>query len=331
MVEDAATVADDAASNLEPLHGAKMQLDDMIESAKKSGNRSEARALTGIKESLLKQMDDGSDAYKEGRRIYARYSKPLDIFDNSELGKIAKMGDVTAETVDKRVFGSMKAMRRARATLNQVDPSGETFNQLHRAYIERRIRKVMSPAVQGADDAEMATLGLPGNTPAKLVTALFGNKTERDVIRAALPTEEMRRNFTFLEDALRRAATGRPGGSPTAPNQVAWEQILRGGFWRRLAKEPIDTLASVGQPAVQARQIRAAAEAVYNPRYAAEVANARKIASKPLVSARIISHLLSKISAAQMKDEQPEATLQIRGPQGDPAAYVGPRGAGGRQ
>jgi len=67
----------DNATSVQGMHWLKTAVDDMIGSAKRSGDAEMAKALTGLKTDLLKGMDAMSPGYQLARQTYEAMSKPI--------------------------------------------------------------------------------------------------------------------------------------------------------------------------------------------------------------------------------------------------------------
>jgi hypothetical protein len=71
----------DDTTSVEGLHYVKMALDDAISSAKASGSKTEARALTKLQQDFLQGMDAMSPDYAAARTVHAQMSAPINQMD----------------------------------------------------------------------------------------------------------------------------------------------------------------------------------------------------------------------------------------------------------
>ena len=67
----------DPKNTLRGLHETKIALDDMIETAMRSGETNQAKTLIGMKERLLKDMESASPEYRTARQTFAGDSELL--------------------------------------------------------------------------------------------------------------------------------------------------------------------------------------------------------------------------------------------------------------
>jgi len=306
------TTGEDVLSNLEPLHGAKVQLDDLIDAAKRGENRSEVAAMTEIKRSLLAQMESnrvpGGSAYKAGREAFAEASAPINVFDQTTGGQIARMQDAQLSKVRRATFESVERMEQMKALSFEIDPSGKQWGAMLRDQVSERLKRIQ-PKV--SDIAAPEAARLPRNVPANLSNAIFGNAEERRIIIKALPTEDARKNWFALEEALNLAAIGRPGGSQTAIRELVAKKHRKKGIVQGLTKfmsAPIRSIAEAGSDVAFDANMRALAELAYNPRWLPEMTKIRKLSTKPTDQARAVVQILNRIVTLAAQD-QPEETV----------------------
>ena len=136
------------------LHYMKMGLDDMIESARRSGDNSAARAYTIMKNELLGEMDRAIPGYRQARDVFAGHSANKRAL---ELGRDAANPSTHPDEIAKTLAGMSQGER-------------EFFR---RGFVQRIIEQV-----ENAPDK--------GNA----VGRIFGNTAKRARLRAVLGDEE---------------------------------------------------------------------------------------------------------------------------------------------
>lgn len=306
------------ADDLEKLQGVKEVIDTRIAnlstqprptSAMKKANRE----VSGIQDLLLEQMDIASPTFKEARATFARESIPVDSLRNSIVGKIANLDETQIKRVAQSIFDPAETnpeiVKAARTAITKADP--EAWDLLIRAEITRRMGKVN---VLGEDLSLIGGETLQ-NVPGQLKRAIFGNKQSRDVLFAALDTEQ-RQSARFLEDALTRASLARPGGSQTGVRNEIRSRLDRGfmAAVRRFITAPVDTAADVGGDLARANRIRAIAEVAYNPDWVKEINRIRRLAGN---QERKWLEILGKIEASIPAPQAIAGAQVIRSGDGD--------------
>lgn len=99
-----------------------------------------------------------------------------------------------------------------------MDP--EAWDGLMRVELERRLGSIKPDAISGA--------GLTvENLPDQLNRAIFGNQKQASILKNSASPEQLK-NLNYLQTALKRASTGRLGGSQTATRTEIIERLRRG-------------------------------------------------------------------------------------------------------
>jgi hypothetical protein len=199
-------------SDLERLHIAKMELDDMIAGTRESslGNTAKAR-VTEIKNQLLQQMDAASPKYGEARAIYADLSPGLERVKEGLTGKVSDLGQLQAQKAAQTLFGPSsgpQAITEAKAQLQQASP--EAWQALKRSFIQ--------DAFESAQKETASNAGGIVNVGGKFRSLLLGTPQAAKRIEAALEPGE----FSALKDlgeVLDAAGRVKPIMSDTAWNQ----------------------------------------------------------------------------------------------------------------
>ena len=234
----------------------------MMVRAEVAGDNTLARDLVGVKKTLLSEMDSFSPNYGQARKLFAKNSPGVEELENSIVGKIADVKDTQLKTISGKLFDptetNPEVIRRAKKLIEDQDP--QAWKDITRLEFEKRLGKVKAD-VEAGNTVE--------NVPGQIQRAIFGNQKQRKVLYSGLDTET-RKNVRYLEEGLKRAAKGRPGGSQTATRQVL-EKELRGsgisGMIRGYLKNPINTLAETGEDAIYNARVGALAEVMFDPKW----------------------------------------------------------------
>lgn len=260
--------------SLRQLQKAKFQLDDMIE---KFGDgalgNSVKREVVEIKQALVKQMEDASPIFKEAQNRFQELSPAVRELDDSILGQVSKVDDVSIKNIAQKIFDPKgaatdpTAIRKAKKIIDNVDPGA--WDDLLRVELNRRV----SAMVETIGDADLATKNIPG----QLKRAIFGNPKQRQALFAGM-SKEQKKNFVFLEDVLKRAESGRQAGSPTELFRQSTER-LKGisGKLRDRIFNPIKSIQETGESAIFDRNARKFAEIMFNPKFEPRLSKLRKM------------------------------------------------------
>lgn len=177
---------------MKALHYGKMALDDMIDSAVRSGNNQAARNLTTLKNQWLDEMDRISPDYAQGRKIFAGHSANQRAL---EMGRQATKAH--PDQIKKDLDGLSKSEQ-------------EFYRQ---GYSQRIIEEI-----EGASDK--------GN----VVNRIFGTKIKRDRMRAILGDEkyeELAQRYKLESDMYQTYADVNVG-SQTAQRTAAQQDLNEG-------------------------------------------------------------------------------------------------------
>lgn len=202
-------------TSLKGLHGAKMEIDDIIGNARQTGlGNTVKRNYTRIKQSLLQQMDEASPAYRTAREIFSDYSTIPEALQGTKLAKLAKLEGDAQEKAAYYLFSpaqsSPEAVNIARHYI--VNEGGEeAWNALLRTYINTAFDKASKESMSG--------IGV-SNIGGRLRSYLFGNRQQRKIIEAAMTTEQKAYFGNFME-VLERTGLLFGKESATATRQVA--------------------------------------------------------------------------------------------------------------
>jgi hypothetical protein len=131
-------------TSLKVLDLAKKDMDDLISTAQRSGEKNATRLITQSKSNLLDVMDNLSPDYKAGRNLYSEGAKPLEALKNSNLGKIADLSDTQLKTVSKTIFDPSQTDPKVLADLQKriTSANPDVWNRIVRNEMERKLGMV---------------------------------------------------------------------------------------------------------------------------------------------------------------------------------------------
>ncbi|MGI9501851.1 MAG: hypothetical protein ACR2RE_02180, partial [Geminicoccaceae bacterium] len=201
-------------ADLPTLHGAKLELDQMIEGAnlsKKLGSTTKAK-MVEVKNALVSQLDEASPDYAKARATFADLSPGVQRVREGVTGTIAELPDQQLRTAANRLFGkgkiSPRAAGEAKRQLQAADP--DAWQAIKRGFMEEQWLKAQKEMVDG--DAP--------NRGAKFRQTLLGDKKQRQILQATLEEDEFQA-LTDLGDVLEATGRVKRVGSDTAMNQEA--------------------------------------------------------------------------------------------------------------
>ena len=279
---------------LDQLQSAKRTTDTAIDNmgglVPSTAQSNAKRLLTQVEKLYVDQLGKLSPEFKAANKEFARLSKPLNDLEESLIGEVVKISDSKLRNVSTTLFNpkeaatSPLAIKQAREVIEKTSP--EAWNDILRVEINRRIAGVTKLADEFPE--------LAGNEPGLLKRALFGNPSQRNALMAGL-NKEQKKNFTYLEELLRRAETGRAAGSPTTAFTQAKENLkgtsvaLRDFIFR-----PLESLQRTGETGLFNRNVAALTEVMFNPNFAPQLSKLRKLDPNSPAAARALTQLLNK-------------------------------------
>jgi tRNA threonylcarbamoyladenosine modification (KEOPS) complex Cgi121 subunit len=279
---------------LDQLQSAKRTTDTAIDNmgglVPSTAQSNAKRLLTQVEKLYVDQLGKLSPEFKAANQEFARLSKPIDDLQNSLIGEVIKVDDAKLRNISTTIFNpkeaatSPQAIRQAREVIEKTSP--DAWNDILRVEINRRIAGVR----QLADDLPE----LIGNEPGQIRRALFGNPSQRAALMAGL-NKEQKKNFTYLEDLLRRSESGRAAGSPTEGFRRATEK-LKGAFvvLRDVIFRPLESLQKTGETGLFDRNVAALTEVMFNPNFAPQLSKLRKLNPNSPAAARALTQLFKR-------------------------------------
>jgi hypothetical protein len=91
-------------NSIKMLDYAKRKIDAKITQAQNFGDNDAVRVLTASKNKLLNKIERFSPEYKKARKIYNELSKPIEEVENSQIGQISRLKDISLKNVSKNIF-----------------------------------------------------------------------------------------------------------------------------------------------------------------------------------------------------------------------------------
>ena len=280
-----------AGGDLQKLHNAKLEIDQTINSFGEGavGNTTK-RFLTDVVKDLTDNLTTQSPSYRAAKDEFQRLSGPVNKIQDSQIGKIANMDDIQLKSVAQKIFDPSETnpniIISARKVINDADPLA--WKAITRAEIERRMGRIR------ADIGSPNNIQAVENIPSQLFNSVFGNKKSRDVLYAAVDPDT-RSNLKYLETALKRASSGRPGGSQTGIRSEI-SQELRGGVAqsiRDFIRSPIDKSISVGEGAAFDVKVKALSNVLFDPSWKVEMKKLRGLNPESPAAKKAFDNLIN--------------------------------------
>lgn len=128
-------------NSIKVLDVVKKKIDGLMDAAKRSGNKDDARLYKKAKDLLVREMDEISPDYKKARAIYSEESPLIDTLRNRQIGKISRLKDDQIKQVGNIIFDSSdfdkKSILRMATEFGKENP--ETWNRIIRNYMENAL------------------------------------------------------------------------------------------------------------------------------------------------------------------------------------------------
>ncbi len=285
------------------LHESKRSIDDMIGAAVRKGENALAKDLIEVKQSLIGEMGEFSPNYDTARKRFAAQSPAVEALENSLIGRVSKLKDTQLKNVTSTIFDptdvgtSVPNVRAAKKAIESVDPGA--WGDVVRLELEKRLGSARSSLEQVGETTQ--------NAPGIMKRSLFGPKKKRDILYAALDTEQ-KKNLRYLEEGLDRASKGRPGGSPTATRQRFAKEIS--GTAGNLAHlfRPLKGASEAAQEFNFNKNAFALSRIMFDPKWKPDMRKLRKFKPDSPESAAMFSDMMTRAA----KDFKRPAAQAIR-------------------
>lgn len=172
---------------LQRLHFAKMNLDDQIGRARRSGAGNQVRALTQLKNDLLAEIDNQNPSYFKARNVYAGDSAMIDAMDQG-----INLFKMSADEIDEVMSGMSQAEK-----------------DLFKLGGVRAIREKLDSVYMNSDASRR----------------LLGTKANRDRLGKIMDNPESFIRQALAEGEFSRTRQMVTGGSQTSTNLAAQETL----------------------------------------------------------------------------------------------------------
>jgi len=190
-------------------HNVKMDLDDVIEAAKRKGKLAQVRQLQTVKESLLETIEEQVPEYRTGREAFRRMSEPITELDESLAGEAIKQAEKIAPNLGNTLFGkasSPQAIRQARKLITAYNP--EAWDAVVRGHLQQTFEEMAE-----------SSIGEAGNIGGMYRKKIFGSMAKKSMLKNALSTQQYQ-SLNDLMDVLQATGRAFKGQSITAQRQV---------------------------------------------------------------------------------------------------------------
>jgi len=201
------------ASALRDLHYTKLGLDKMIEGGMHGPGPTQKRMLVGLKNELLKVMDEASPAYAKARETFGHMTPNIKSVQDGIISKVAGLKDEQALEAARMVFSDGRSPAAVERMRNLFVKSGleDDWNAL----LASHLRETFSKAGQ-----EFATTGGAVNQAPKWRAMLAGNPRQYRLMEKAMSPQQFSAFNDMMDvfDAMGRTA-GAGAGSQTMARQ----------------------------------------------------------------------------------------------------------------
>ena len=209
-------------TSLKALDNVKKQIDSIINTAERGETsiaKTDKAVFTQIKEALLQQTDAVSKEYATARGIYEAGMPNVTSIEKSILGSLSKQNTEQFYDVGKLLFSanrsSVKDVALAREMFNKAGLTNE-WNQIVRSHLERNFNAVLKEE----------SVGNIYNLAGKFYNKIWGNKTQRNIMKEALKsTDDFGENFVELMTLFSATQKAMKENSATAFYQQAIKEL----------------------------------------------------------------------------------------------------------
>ena len=319
ILDEAGEVIGYEPLTLRQLHGAKIEIDEMIAAKGEDGlGPTTKRYLTQIQKALVDEMKGTSPEYEAAAAKFAELSPPVTALREGVFGRLSKLKDTQLRQASGILFDAAETnpevMTQAIRTLRSVEGGDEIVMGLLRTELEKRLGKLQTSLLDAATTGGRKLENLPQH----LLRAVFGNSQQKKILMGALGemSPDARRNAKWLEITLDRAGAGRPGGSQTGIRAEITRR-LRGGALaiRDFFRKPLDSSLGIGEEAVFSTKVRALGDALYNPDWVPDMRRIRLLGTTSDEAASAFEELLNTIVGVNAKIGAVKQSVTVAGRQ----------------
>lgn len=199
---------------LRDLHYTKLALDKLIgDAAQGSYNKTSRGSLIGLKNELVRLMDEASPTYRQARETFAHLSPNITSVQDGIISKVAGLKDEQALEAARMVFSDGRSPAAVERMRNLFVKSGleDDWNALLASHLRETFAK---------SGQEFATSGGAVNQAPKWRAALVGNPRQYRLMEKAMSPQQFRGFNDMMDvfDAMGRTAQA-GAGSQTMTRQ----------------------------------------------------------------------------------------------------------------
>lgn len=238
-------------TDYQKLHSIKESFDDIISGAfglqESNAARRAAGDLMDVRSTFRNVLKSAHPGYAQGAAEYVKSTIPINELENTALKQVLKRDNSAAPVrYVEQIFDAGKGIppndvariRRAYESAGKL----EEWNAGLRSFVTDRLDEAM----------RINASGEAGGVPGKMVKSLWGTESQRDLMKAALGSQQMATSFEKLMGVLQAASKSLPEGSPTAANLAAQNEMLKPSKYARFVGKLTSpgTLLSAGEDVV---------------------------------------------------------------------------------
>jgi len=254
----------DTVHKMKQLHNTRMEIADEIDRLLKKGQigKQQARKIIEGNKILQAQMEHTSRAYEDATKAFRDATPQVQELEDRLIGRLADIEDGELKKTARILFDPTETnpdiLKQAKGVIDEVDPTA--WPEIVRTHLETQLGQIRATLDDVSSDE---------NLPGQFYTALFGNEKKRKLMYAAAD-KEMRKVMKFFETSLKRASQGRTAGSQTATRKEISEE-LKTGWFREFVKNPLNTIANIGEDNMFRRKLSALGEVLFDPNWRPEL------------------------------------------------------------
>lgn len=244
----------------------KFQIDRLIAGRGEDAVGKDAKkALIKVKNMLIDEIESTNKGYRAANARYQADMAPIDEIEDTILGVYRKTGEATEERIS-RLFNtkSLDTITKVKGYLDEVDPSA--YPALYRGWLDSKIGKL--PTSENL---------LESTNPAKVIeSTFFGTPAEARKMIELAPNQSTKKNLMALRDYLGYSKKLRMGSvsKEDIDIPVGKTDISRGTVIP--AAEAAAGAFSFIKGKITERRLKAIADTLTNPKWAEDIAKARK-------------------------------------------------------
>ena len=273
-------------TDYQKLHSIKESFDDIISGAfgmnETSAAKRAGRDIMDVQSALRNTLRTAHPGYAQGATEYVKATVPITELEGTALKRVLQK-DSSAAPVRyvEQIFdaakdippGDVARIRRAYVGAGKLDE----WNAGVRSFVSDRLGEAM----------RINASGEAGGVPGKLMKSVWGTENQREIMKAALGSQQMATSFEKLMDVLQAASRSLPEGSSTAANLAAQNEMMKPSKYARFVGKLTSpgTLLSAGEDVVAGlNELRGPAKRIALAEYLLSDAGMEKLKRLTLLS-----------------------------------------------